>query len=64
MEKLHWSDENVIEFLEYKIEHNEVTEDEMEFYEDMIWNGKLNKKKFFHTYKELIKQLRWYHVGR
>lgn len=52
--------DEVIGFLEWLILHQEAGNDEMEMYEDMIWNecdiSKLNKYK--NIYKKLKKKMR------
>jgi hypothetical protein len=56
MEKVKFHKEEVISFLETKIELNEANQDELELYEDYQWSGELNKTNY--TYKLLLKQMR------
>jgi hypothetical protein len=55
MEKVKFQKEEVISFLETKIELNEANQEELELYEDYQWSGKLEKND---TYKMLIKEMR------
>jgi hypothetical protein len=56
MDKLKFTQEEVIGFIEDKIQLNEATENEQIIYQDYLLFGEL--KKFNHTYKSLIKQMR------
>jgi hypothetical protein len=59
MEKLHFLKSEVIAYLEEKIISNMATEDELEMYQEIKWNKKLNKNNY--TYKKLIREMReWY----
>jgi hypothetical protein len=55
MEKVKFHKEEVISFLETKIELNEANQDELELYEDYQWSGRLEKN---YTYKMLVKEMR------
>lgn len=48
--------EEVIGFLELKILENRASDEELEFYENYLWFGKLNKKSS--TYKKLLNELK------
>lgn len=48
--------EEVLGFLELKILEGRVDEDELEFYEDYLWFGKLDKKSS--TYRKLLNELK------
>jgi hypothetical protein len=55
MDKVKFHKEEVISFLETKIELNEANQDELELYEDYQWSGRLEKN---YTYKMLVKEMR------
>lgn len=48
--------EEVIGFLESKILEDRASDEEMRFYEDYLWFGKLNKK--CGTYKKLLNEIK------
>ena len=48
--------EEVIGFLELKILEDRASDEELEFYEDYIWFGKLDKKSG--KYKKLLNELK------
>lgn len=48
--------EEVIGFLELKILENRASNEELEFYENYLWFGKLNKMSS--TYKKLLNELK------
>lgn len=56
MEKLSFSSEEVVAYLEDVISMNMATEDEMKLYEDYLYTGKM--KKLNHTYKTVIMKMR------
>lgn len=51
----HFSEQEVVNFVEYKILANEATEDEEDLYLDYVWNGTLNTES--KTYYKLIKEM-------
>jgi hypothetical protein len=56
MEKLKFSECEVLSYLEEKILDNIATEDEIKLYQDYLLFGEL--KKFNCTYKQLVLQMR------
>lgn len=56
MEKIKFCEEEVLGFLEDIIISGEANQDELELYENYIWDGKLNKMNY--TYKRLVEQMR------
>jgi hypothetical protein len=56
MEKIKFCEEEVLGFLEDIIISGEADQDELELYENYIWNGKLHKMNY--TYKNLIMEMR------
>jgi hypothetical protein len=56
MEKLHFTEEEVIGFIEDKIQSGEATENEITLYEDGLLFGKL--EKFNRTYRGLVEEMR------
>lgn len=48
--------EEVIGFLESKILEDRASDEEMRFYEDYLWFGKLNKK--CSTYRKLLNEIK------
>jgi hypothetical protein len=50
-----WRKSEVISFLEYKLQENLASEDEIEMYENYKWFGKLNKNNY--TYRSLLKEM-------
>lgn len=64
MEKLHWTVEEVVAFLEDLINSEEASDMEIEMYQDYIWNQKFNKIKYFNTYKLVLRKMRRVYDGR
>jgi hypothetical protein len=61
MEKLKFTQEEVIGFLEDLIVSGEATQDEQNLYQDFLLYGEM--KKFNYTYKHLIEQMReWFEI--
>lgn len=59
MEKLHWTVEEVISYVEYLISLEMADESEMEMYESYKWNnGKLDKNKYINTYKGILRKMK------
>jgi hypothetical protein len=56
MDKLKFSECEVLSYLEDKILDNIATEDEQNLYQNFLLQGQL--KKFNHTYKQLVLQMR------
>lgn len=57
-------DENeVIAFIENKIKNMINDENELDFYLDYVWNGFLNKRKYYNTYKKLIREMKYEYYG-
>jgi hypothetical protein len=56
MDKLHFAEEEVLGFLEELIVSGEANQDEQNLYQDYLLFGQL--KKFNHTYKQLVMQMR------
>jgi hypothetical protein len=56
MEKLKFSECEVLSYLEDKILDNNATEDEQNIYQNYLLFGEL--KKFNHTYKKLVLEMR------
>jgi hypothetical protein len=56
MEKLHFVEEEVIAFLEDKIQSGEANQDENKLYEDALLNRQMHKMN--HTYKKLVMEMR------
>jgi hypothetical protein len=56
MEKLKFSESEVIGFVEDLIQSNQATQEQQKLYEDYLLFGEL--KKFNSTYKSLIMQMR------
>ncbi|KON87357.1 hypothetical protein AF332_11325 [Sporosarcina globispora] len=63
MEKLHWTVEEVVAFLEDMISSEEASDMEIEMYQDYIWNQKFNKIKYFNTYKLALRKMRRVYDG-
>lgn len=61
MEKLHWTVEEVIGFVEGRILDKIADDKEIEMYEDYIWNGELNRDKYLHTYKKVLRRMRYFY---
>jgi hypothetical protein len=58
MEKEHFSLEEVVSFLEMKLEDNTATYEQEQMYIDYKWSGKIKKT---YTYKKLTREMReWY----
>jgi hypothetical protein len=61
MEKLHFCEEEVLGFLEDKIQLNEATQEEQNLYQNYMLYGKLIKMSY--TYKHLVEQMReWFEI--
>jgi hypothetical protein len=56
MDKLHFSEEEVLGFLEELIISGEANQDEQNLYQDYLLQCQL--KKFNHTYKQLVLKMR------
>lgn len=61
MDKLHFSKEDVIGFLETKLLDNTASQEEQELYEQYVWNGKLENN---YTRKILISQMKRIYNGK
>lgn len=61
MNKIYFSKMEVLAYLEDKILMNMATEDELEMYEEYVWNGKLNKNNY--TYKCLTMEMKRIYLG-
>jgi len=59
LKRLRWSNSEVLAYLEHKILNELADEDEIEFYEDCLWSGSINK--YTYTYKNLIDEMREYY---
>ncbi|PGZ96966.1 hypothetical protein COE51_16490 [Bacillus pseudomycoides] len=55
MEKIYWTKDEVIAYLEYKILKDEATDNEIKFYEAYIWNDKFYKNTY--TYKRILQRM-------
>jgi hypothetical protein len=61
MEKLHFCEEEVLGFIEDKIQLNEATQEEQNLYQNYMLYGELIKMSY--TYKHLIEQMReWFEI--
>jgi hypothetical protein len=60
MEKLRFRKSEVIAYVEDLIHSNMATEDELNWYENFIWNNKFNKN---YTYKLVISKMRQEYNG-
>lgn len=58
MNKLRWTQEEVISYLEYLIQQNAATEKEMELYLDYTWTGDFDKSNHLHTYKKVVRKMK------
>lgn len=53
-----FNQEEVLGYLEEKIKDNVATYEEEQMYIDYKWDGKLNRKKHFNTYKDLVREMK------
>ncbi|MGM7720513.1 hypothetical protein [Metabacillus sp. Hm71] len=60
MTKRRWTKSDLIAFLEDKIQMETATQDEMEYYENYIWNNELEVN---YTYKKLIREMKKEYMG-
>lgn len=62
MVEVKFSREEVIGYLEELYKSNEANTDEMELYENYVWNGQLNKL-YKYTYINLVKKMKAEYEG-
>lgn len=59
MEKLHWTIEEVISYIEELILDGKVNDRELEMYESWKWNNEeFDKDTYFYTYKRILRRMK------
>ncbi len=61
MDKLRWTEDEVVGFLEDSIKSNTATESELDFYLTYSWTGELNKNLYI--YRKIVRKMRREYKG-
>jgi hypothetical protein len=58
LEQVRFRLSEVISYLEVRVINDEANKQEKEMYESFVWNGFLDKEKYFNTYNKVLKRMK------